>query len=388
MNKLKEMMSKKNILFLTSTRADFSKLKSLILKLQKSKNFQVNIFVTGMHLLKNYGYTVNELYRSNIKNIFKFKNQNEKNYSMTESLSLTINGLTKYLSKKKTDLVIIHGDRMEALAGAIAGTFNNIHVGHIEGGEITGTIDESIRHSVSKLSHFHFVSNEESKMRLVQMGESKETIFVIGSPDLDIMKKKNLPKINEAKKFYDIKYDNYSIMIFHPVTTDQNENAKNLEIIKKLINNNKDQNFVCINPNNDPGSISFLKLYNKLKKNKNFITFPSMRFEYFLTFLKNANYIIGNSSAGVREAPFYGINCVNVGTRQNNRVKSSDLIYNSQNYNQVITNIKKIMKLGKVKYRDKNFGFGNSDKKMQKILSGKKFWKLNIQKIFNDLDKI
>jgi UDP-N-acetylglucosamine 2-epimerase (hydrolysing) len=155
-----------------------------------------------------------------------------------------------------------------------------------------------------------------------------------------------------------------------------------------LINNNKDQNFVCINPNNDPGSISFLKLYNKLKKNKNFISFPSMRFEYFLTFLKNANYIIGNSSAGVREAPFYGINCVNVGTRQNNRVKSSDLIYNSQNYNQVITNIKKIMKLGRIKYRDKNFGFGNSDKKMQKILSGKKFWKLNIQKIFNDLDKI
>ena len=154
------MMSKKNILFLTATRADFSKLKSLILRLQKSKNFQVNIFVTGMHLLKNYGYTVNELYRSNIKNIFKFKNQNEKDYSMTESLSLTINGLTKYLSKKKTDLIIIHGDRMEALAGAIAGTFNNIHVGHIEGGEITGTIDESIRHSVSKLSHFHLITVE------------------------------------------------------------------------------------------------------------------------------------------------------------------------------------------------------------------------------------
>lgn len=201
MNKLKDMMSKKNILFLTSTRADFSKLKSLILKLQKSKNFQVNIFVTGMHLLKNYGYTVNELYRSNIKNIFKFKNQNEKNYSMTESLSLTINGLTKYLSKKKTDLVIIHGDRMEALAGAIAGTFNNIHVGHIEGGEITGTIDEFIRHSISKLSHFHFVSNEELKMRLVQMGESKETIFVIGSPDLDIMKKKIYLKSMMQKSF-------------------------------------------------------------------------------------------------------------------------------------------------------------------------------------------
>ena len=381
-------MSKKTILFLTSTRADFSKLKSLILTLQKNKKFKVNVFVTGMHLLKSYGFTVNEIFRSNIKNIFKFKNQKEKNYSMTESLSLTINGLINHLKKNKTDLVIIHGDRMEALAGAIVGIFNNIHVGHIEGGEISGTIDESIRHSVSKLSHFHFVSNEQSKKRLIQMGEFRNTIFVIGSPDLDIMKKKNLPKIKDAKKFYGINFDDFSIMIFHPVTTNNNENKLNLEIIKKLISSKKNENFICINPNNDPGSINFLKLYKKLNKYNNFISFPSMRFEYFLTFLKKANYIIGNSSAGVREAPFYGIKCVNVGSRQNNRAKFSKLIYNSKNYSQVLKSINKINKIKKSKHKDKDFGSGNSDKKLEKILLGKKFWKLNIQKTFNDLDKI
>ena len=381
-------MSKKKILFLTSTRADFSKIKSLILKLQKNKNYHVNVFVTGMHLLKVYGFTFKELCRSNIKNIFKFKNQNETNYSMTKSLSLTINALNKYLTKKKTDLIIVHGDRMEALAGAIAGSFNNIHVGHIEGGEITGTIDESIRHSVSKLSYYHFVSNEESKKRLIQMGENKDAIFIIGSPDLDIMKKKNLPSINKTKKLYDIRFDKYSIMIFHPVTTDKIENKKNLKIIKKLVNEKNSENYICIYPNNDPGSESFLKLYKKLEQKKNFITFPSMRFEYFLTLLKNSKYIIGNSSAGVREAPFYGINCINIGTRQNNRVKLSKLIHNSKNYNQVIRNIKKIMKLKKIKYKKQNFGFGDSDKRILKILSYKKFWKLNIQKFFNDFDKI
>ena len=381
-------MSKKTILFLTSTRADFSKLKSLILTLQKNKKFKVNVFVTGMHLLKSYGFTVNEIYRSNIKNIFKFKNQKEKNYSMTESLSLTINGLIKHLKKNKTDLVIIHGDRMEALAGAIVGIFNNIHVGHIEGGEISGTIDESIRHSVSKLSHFHFVSNEQSKKRLIQMGEFKDTIFVIGSPDLDIMKRKNLPNIKDAKKFYGINFDNFSIMIFHPVTTNNNENKHNLKIIKKLISSKQNENFICINPNNDPGSINFLKLYKKLNKYNNFISFPSMRFEYFLAFLKKANYIIGNSSAGIREAPFYGVKCVNVGSRQNNRAKFSKLIYNSKNYSQILNIINKINKIKKSKYKDKDFGSGNSDKKLQKILLGKKFWKLNIQKTFNDLDKI
>ena len=177
-------------------------------------------------------------------------------------------------------------------------------------------------------------------------------------------------------------------MIFHPVTTNNNENKLNLEIIKKLISSKKNENFICINPNNDPGSINFLKLYKKLNKYNNFISFPSMRFEYFLTFLKKANYIIGNSSAGVREAPFYGIKCVNVGSRQNNRAKFSKLIYNSENYSQILKSINKINKIKKSKHKDKDFGSGNSDKKLEKILLGKKFWKLNIQKTFNDLDKI
>lgn len=388
MNKSKKKIFKKKLLFLTSTRADFSKLKSLILTFQKNKNFEVNIFVTGMHLLRRYGYTVNELLRANIKNIYKFQNQKENNYSMTKSLSLTVNGLSKYLKKNKTDLLIIHGDRMEALAGAIAGTFNNIYVGHIEGGELSGTIDESIRHAVSKLSHFHFVSNDESKKRLIQMGENKNTIFSIGSPDLDIMKKKNLPKIVDAKKFYDVSFDDFAILIFHPVTTDKNENINNLDIINKLVSKLSNENFICVHPNNDPGSLDFLNLYKKLNKKKNFLSFPSMRFEYFLTFLKNSNYIIGNSSAGIREAPFYGINCINVGTRQNNRTKKSKLIYNSNNYKSILKNIESIKKIKRLIYKERFFGSGDSDKRMQKILLEKKFWEINIQKTFNDLDKI
>ena len=341
-----------------------------------------------MHLLRRYGYTVNELLRANIKNIYKFQNQKENNYSMTKSLSLTVNGLSKYLKKNKTDLLIIHGDRMEALAGAIAGTFNNIYVGHIEGGELSGTIDESIRHAVSKLSHFHFVSNDESKKRLIQMGENKNTIFSIGSPDLDIMKKKNLPKIVDAKKFYDVSFDDFAILIFHPVTTDKNENINNLDIINKLVSKLSNENFICVHPNNDPGSLDFLNLYKKLNKKKNFLSFPSMRFEYFLTFLKNSNYIIGNSSAGIREAPFYGINCINVGTRQNNRTKKSKLIYNSNNYKSILKNIESIKKIKRLIYKERFFGSGDSDKRMQKILLEKKFWEINIQKTFNDLDKI
>ena len=291
--------------------------------------------------------------------------------------------------KMRPDLLIVLGDRYEILAFALSAYILRIPIAHIHGGEVTkGVLDDAFRHSITKLSHFHFVSNEQSKKRLIQMGEFRNTIFVIGSPDLDIMKRKNLPKIKDAKKFYGINFDDFSIMIFHPVTTNNNENKLNLEIIKKLISSKKNENFICINPNNDPGSINFLKLYKKLNKYNNFISFPSMRFEYFLTFLKKANYIIGNSSAGVREAPFYGIKCVNVGSRQNNRAKFSKLIYNSKNYSQVLKSINKINKIKKSKHKDKDFGSGNSDKKLEKILLGKKFWKLNIQKTFNDLDKI
>ena len=378
---------KKKILFITATRADFSKLKSLIQILQKTKNFDVRVFVTGMHLLKIYGNTVNEIYRSKIKNIICFKNQTEKNYSMVKSMSHTLKGLNNYIKKNYLDLIIIHGDRMEALAGAVAGAFNNIPVAHIEGGELSGTIDDSIRHSISKLSHFHFVSNLESKKRLIQMGESKKSIFVIGSPDLDIMKKKNLPIFSKAQKFYNFKSKDFCIIIFHPVTTSNSENIKNLKIIEKLVLENSKVHFLCILPNNDPGSNKFLNLYKKLSKQKNFKCYPSMRFEYFLTFLKKSKLIIGNSSSGVREAPFFGVNCINVGSRQNKRVLKSNLIHNFNNFNDINLCFKDLMSEKTIfKKKEKNFGIGKSNQLIKKIFLKKDFWKINIQKSFNDLD--
>ena len=378
---------KKKILFITATRADFSKLKSLIQILQKNKKFDVKVFVTGMHLLNIYGNTVNEIYRSKIKNVICFKNQSEKNYSMVNSMSQTLKGLNNFIKKNLLNLIIIHGDRMEALAGAVAGAFNNIPVAHIEGGELSGTIDDSIRHSISKLSHFHFVSNNDSKRRLIQMGENKKSIFTIGSPDLDIMKKKNLPTFIRAQKFYNFNQTNFCIIIFHPVTTSNQENNKNLKIIQKLLTENKNSNFLCILPNNDPGSHKFVKLYKKLSKFNNFKCYPSMRFEYFLTFLKKSRLIIGNSSSGVREAPFFGVNCINIGSRQNKRVLKSNLIHNLNNFNDINLIFKKLMsQKKKSNKKEQNFGSGRSNQLIKKIFSKKDFWNINIQKSFNDLD--
>ena len=126
---------------------------------------------------------------------------------MDLTLAKTIDGLSNFVKEVQVDLLIVHGDRVEALVGAIVGSLNNILVGHIEGGEVSGTIDELIRHSISKLSHIHFVANDEAKNRLLQMGELENQIYVIGSPDVDIMFSEKLPTINEALGYYDIHYE-------------------------------------------------------------------------------------------------------------------------------------------------------------------------------------
>ena len=152
----------KKILFLSGTRADFGKIKSLINIVENDADFQVFVFVTGMHLQQEYGYTVIEIERCNFSNVHKFENHTNET-TMDLTLAKTIQGLSEYVKICKPDLIVIHGDRVEALAGAIVGSLNNILVAHIEGGEVSGTIDELIRHSTSKMSHIHFVSNALAK---------------------------------------------------------------------------------------------------------------------------------------------------------------------------------------------------------------------------------
>ena len=154
----------KRIVYLTGTRADFGKLKSLISISQNHPDFDVHLFVTGMHMNSLYGFTVSEVINSGFKNIYKFINH-ETDDSMDKILSSTMIGFSQYIKQIKPDLIIVHGDRVEALAGAIVGSLNNILVGHIEGGEVSGTIDELIRHSVTKMSQLHFTAIEEYAKR-------------------------------------------------------------------------------------------------------------------------------------------------------------------------------------------------------------------------------
>lgn len=371
----------RKIIFLTGTRADFGKLKSLLEIAISQPTCEVHIFVTGMHLQSKYGHTVEEIVKSGYKNIYRFINHTSER-SMDQNLAKTIQGFSDFVRENQPDLIVIHGDRVEALAGAIVGSLNNILVAHVEGGEVSGTIDELIRHSVSKMSHTHFVSNAKAKQRLIQMGELKETIFEIGSPDVDAMVSQNLPSIQEVMSRYEIALPDYGIVLFHPVTTESGsmrEYSKNL--VDALLASNR--NFVVIYPNNDLGSSEILEEYKRLEDNVRFKIFPSVRFEYFLVLLKYAKCLVGNSSAGIREAPYYGLAAVNIGTRQQNRALHDDVINCDYRASDIIDKIE--LAFNSNFEPISLFGSGKSDILFMEVLNTPAFWNISKQKQFKDL---
>jgi UDP-N-acetylglucosamine 2-epimerase (hydrolysing) len=374
---------KKKILFISGTRADFGKIKSLIEITRTHPLFDVRIFVTGMHMHNKYGYTLNEIRNCGYEHIYSYINFTSET-TMDLTLAKTIEGLSNYIKEFPPDMMIVHGDRVEALAGAIVGSLNNILVAHIEGGEVSGTIDELIRHSVSKMSHIHFVSNETARRRLLQMGEDADNVFVIGSPDIDIMFSNELPLLPEVKRYYEIEFEKYGVVMFHPVTTEAEKMEEHAEnFVHALVESRL--NYIVIYPNNDLGSTDILRAYKPLLDHPKFRIFPSLRFEYFLVLLKNAQLLVGNSSAGIREAPYYNLPSVNIGTRQNNRALNEDIINCNYEKKEILNAIYTAINHQRQTVTN-HFGDGQSDKLFLEIVTRLEFWQTPRQKFFKDVE--
>lgn len=374
-------MTHRKVLFITGTRADFGKLKPLIRAAGALPGFTSQIFTTGMHMLSRYGSTWEEVVRFGIGHVHPFVNQSPGD-SMDQILSKTISGLSDFIKEGKPDLIIVHGDRVEALAGSAVGALNNILVAHIEGGELSGTVDEILRHAITKLSHLHFVANEQARERLLQMGEVDESIFVLGSPDIDAMESPDLPSLEETLEHYGLKSRKYGILIFHPVTTELDSLRREVEVTMQAL-----EEFglpvIVIESNNDTGADTIKEIYEEYSNSKSFFFFPSMRFEYFLTLLRNAEFMIGNSSAGVREAPHFGVPAVNLGTRQKNRVVSRLVLDTQITKTEILENLNKLPELDRTP--EKNFGDGKSAERFKEILNKQILWNTSVQKQFKDL---
>lgn len=372
----------KKMMFITGTRADYGKLKSIIKAVDETEEYGVYVYVTGMHLSPEYGNTYRQIKDDGYANVYI-----EKKLKLTHKMDINIGNtillMSEYVTSVKPDIIVVHGDRIDALAGAIVGILNNILVAHIEGGEITGTVDDSLRHAITKLSHVHFTANEETKLRLIQLGEEDGSIQIIGSPDVDIMLSNDLPKYHVIKSNYKIEFEHYGIFMYHPVTTEITSLQDHIRECILGIKNTK-QNYIVVYPNNDMGSHIIIDEIEKLRTDKRFVLAKSFPFEEFLVLLQNSDFIIGNSSAGIREACVYGIPCINLGTRQANRYNPKimkNIVSIPEDHKLIVDAIKEIDKYKFVSYY---FGDGHSADLFMQAINQKGFLKKNIQKTFID----
>ncbi|WP_372340441.1 UDP-N-acetylglucosamine 2-epimerase [Parvularcula sp. IMCC14364] len=367
------------MLFVTGTRADFGKLEPLAVAVRDAGH-NVSFFVTGMHMLPTYGFTKVEVNRVPGIRVVEFLNQREED-PQDVIFSKTVVGFSDYLRLEQPDLVVIHGDRVEAMAAALVCATNYVRCAHIEGGEVSGTIDELFRHCNTKLAYAHLVSSHTARQRILAMGESADRIYVIGSPELDTHSAPSGVTLQQVQERYDIPFYDYGIVIFHPVTSELDHIGRQASDLFDALEGS-DRNFVVIRPNNDPGSEAIMEVINALPSPR-FRVLPSMRFAHFSELLRNSSAIIGNSSTGVREAPFLGIPSLDVGTRQTNRCASESIHQvAAKNRNSIRGFLRDHW--GKRFSPSREFGEGSAAPNFIAALNSPEFWTHPLQKNFSD----
>ena len=371
----------RKLVFVTGTRADFGKVLPLA-EAARNDGHRIAFFVTGMHMLERYGLTKIEVHRVPGAEIFEFLNQKTGDGQDT-IIAKTVLGFSDFLSEHRPDLVIVHGDRAEALACALSCAVNYVRCAHVEGGEVSGTIDELFRHCNTKLATCHFVSSDAARDRVMRLGESRDSTFIIGSPELDVHSGPSGVTVDAVRKRYAIPMAEYGVVIFHPVTSEFDSMGAQAEALFATLEESG-RKYVTIFPNNDPGSEAIHEVVRGLPKGS-FRAIPSMRFHYFSELLKNAAVLVGNSSAGVREAPFLGVPSLDIGTRQTNRASSASVFSCEADDRETILHF--INREWHRRYPPcTSFGKGGAAERFVTVLRQEEFWSQPLQKVFSDND--
>ena len=377
------MISKRfNIAYFSSNRSDFGIASNFLKKIENSKKFNLHIIISGNHFIKKFGYTYKEILNEKFHNFFKL-NLSEKDLSAPH---FKLSKLHTFFIKKKIASVIVLGDRYETLLCASIAHFLNIPIIHIHGGEKTsGSKDDNYRHAISKLSSIHFVTHQDYKKRLIQLGENKKNIHFIGSLANENIKSKlneNFHFNEKEKKFFLIN-KKLVLIAFHPSNQSakyKGEDFKKLLSYLKKIENIK---ILITSPNPDPGyKYIYKEILNFTKKNEFSIFIPNLGQTKYFNIIKFTNLFIGNSSSGVIEVPHFKIPVLNIGDRQRGRIKSK-YVYNVKNINSnIVSYIKRLLTYKKVKIKNELHSYPS--KKMLEIINNINFKEISVLKDFND----
>ncbi|MFQ6178953.1 UDP-N-acetylglucosamine 2-epimerase [Bacillus paranthracis] len=374
----------KKILVVTGTRADYGIYYPILNAIQNESDYQLELLVTSMHLSPEFGNTIEEIKKDGFSIVATVDNllQGSNHANMAKSIALAILGMTQAFENNRPDFVVVLGDRGEMLGASIAASHMNIPVIHFHGGEVSGTIDESVRHAISKLSHIHMVATEGSKQRLLKMGEDSWRIHVVGAPRIETIQNTDLPSFDDIKKRYELDTNEYYLFVYHPVTTETSQLEKEMKNIFKALLESK-EDIICILPNSDAGQDIINSYYSKLSNYEKVHFVKNFNQLDYLTILKNAKAMIGNSSSGIIEAASFKIPVINIGTRQCGRERSKNTIDVNADYDEIKEALKRINSLdftNVVRDAENIYGKGNTSENFLKIIKSIRINKELIQK--------
>jgi GDP/UDP-N,N'-diacetylbacillosamine 2-epimerase (hydrolysing) len=385
---------KKKILVITGTRAEYGLLSNVMRLLQNDSDFELQIIATGTHLSPEYGYTYNEILDDgfNINKKIEIVLSSDTSVGVSKAMGLAQISFAEAFDDLQPDLVLVLGDRFEILAAVSSALVARIPVAHLSGGEKTeGAIDESIRHSLTKMSHLHFTATEEYRKRVIQLGENPSSVFNVGEVGLDNIKLLKLMSKEEFEESINFKLKKKSIIItFHPVTLEKGEAIKQFEELINAVDQLEDTSIIFTHSNSDMEGRKIINLIDKYvsKNSDKAIAFPSLGYRRYLSALQFMDAVVGNSSSGIVEAPSFKKATINIGNRQKGRIQAKSTINCEPRTNDILNAFKTAFSnefQSKLKEVTNPYGQGNSSQKLIDVLKNTDYKSL-LHKEFCDIN--
>lgn len=378
-------MKKRKVCVVITTRGNYAKMKSVIAAIQEASDLELQLVLGGMVVLEKYGRILNTLegQKLPVARTIHFVIEGESLVTMAKSAGLAVTEFATAFEDLKPDVVLVIADRFECLPIAMAAAYMNIAVAHVEGGEVSGSIDESIRHAISKLAHLHFTASNEAAKRIERMGEDPATIIPVGGTSMDVIRQLDLDDLEPVRRYMrdygmgpliDLIPDQYLVLIQHPVTTEYEDNLTHIrETIAAL--EELSMPTVWVLPNMDAGSDGInkgIRMYRENERPGHIHFFKSLPIELFAPLLKNAACMLGNSSSGIREAAFLGTPSVNIGSRQHGRDRGENVIDVDYERGEIVAAVRMHLKHGRYA-PDHRYGDGNAASRIVEVLRTHKF---------------
>lgn len=322
----------KSVCIVTGTRADYGLLKPLIAKVDKDKELQLQLVVTGMHLSDEFGLTYHEIEEDGFSITYKIEMllSSDTSVGITKSMGVELLGFADFFEVYKPDIAIILGDRYEMLMAATAAMIAKVPIAHIHGGELSeGAIDEAIRHSITKMSHFHFTATEEYRNRVIQLGEQPQVVYNVGSLGVENIRTIELLEKSALEKSLSFQFSKNTVLVtYHPVTLENESIEQQFKNILQVLIDHKELSVIFTKANSDANGRFINHMIDDFVQNndKRCVAFTSLGQLRYLSALQFCRVVIGNSSSGVIEVPSFGIPTVNIGDRQKGRTYSKSVI--------------------------------------------------------------